>query len=121
MRSRSPKVGFCAWCKRELSQHRREDGERASKIKEVFPSYRGSYGSPGIHGELHAQRLVCAGKRVARLMREQEQAAKRRRHRTITKRRDEGATFARNLIKTWFAHTVSISCNKTLAQATKIG
>lgn len=91
--------GFYAWRKREPSQHSREDAELAQQIKEVFQDYRCVYGSPRIHAELQEQGVHCARKRVARLMREQELVAKRRRHRTITTRSDEGATFAPNLLQ----------------------
>jgi putative transposase len=91
--------GFYAWRKREPSQHSREDAELAEHIKEVFQDYRCVYGSPRIHAELQGQGVHCARKRVARLMREQELVAKRRRHRTITTRSDEGATFAPNLLQ----------------------
>lgn len=91
--------GFYAWCHREPSHHRREDAEIAEKIKEVFYTYRGIYGSPRIHAELHAQGLACARKRVARLMQEQELTAKRPRHRTVTTHAEDGATFAPNLLQ----------------------
>lgn len=91
--------GFYAWCKREPSHHSREDAELASHIKEIFQDYRCVYGSPRIHAELQGQGVYCARKRVARLMREQELVAKRRRHRTITTRSDEGVTFAPNLLQ----------------------
>jgi putative transposase len=88
--------GFYAWCHREPSHHRREDADITEKIKEVFYNYRGIYRSPRIHAELHAQGLACARKRVARLMQEQELAAKRPRHRTVTTHAEGGATFAPN-------------------------
>lgn len=91
--------GYYAWCKREPSQHSREDAELANKIKTAFQSNRCVYGSPRIHAELHAQGVHCARKRVARLMRELELAAKRPRHRTITTESEPGASVAANLLQ----------------------
>ncbi|MBV9231123.1 MAG: IS3 family transposase, partial [Chloroflexi bacterium] len=91
--------GFYAWRKREPSQHSREDAERASQIKDAFQDNRGIYGSPRIHAELQAQGWHCARKRVARLMQELGLAANRPRHRTVTTRSEEGATFAPNLLQ----------------------
>ena len=91
--------GYYAWCKREPSQHCREDAELAKQIKIAFQKKRCVYGSPRIHAELRTQGIHCTRKRVARLMREQELVAKRPRHRTVTTQSEEGATFAPNLLQ----------------------
>jgi putative transposase len=91
--------GYYAWRKREPSHHHREDAELASRIKEAFQSHRCVYGSPRIHAELHERGIHCARKRVARLMRELELAAKRPRHRTVTTQSEQGAPFAPNLLQ----------------------
>ena len=51
-----------------MSQHNREDGQLAEKVKAAFQANRCVYGSPRVHAELHAQGIQCARKRVARLM-----------------------------------------------------
>lgn len=91
--------GYYAWCKREPSQHSREDAELAEKITTTFQKKRCVYGSPRIHAELHAQGIHCARKRVARLMRERELVAKRPRHRTVTTNSEQGAVVAPNLLQ----------------------
>lgn len=91
--------GFSAWCKREPSQHRREDAVLTEQIKEVFPNHRCVYGSPRIHAERQEQGGHGARKRVARLMREQERVAKHPGHRTTTTRSEEGAKVAPNLLQ----------------------
>jgi putative transposase len=91
--------GFYAWRKREPSQHRREDGELAERIKDAFQSNRCVSGSPRIPAELRAQGIHCARKRVARLMQERELVAKHPRHRTVTTKNEEGAAVAPNLLQ----------------------
>ena len=57
------------------------------------------YGSPRIHAELKARGVVCARKRVARLMREQGLCAQLPRHRTVTTKSEKGAPVAANLLQ----------------------
>jgi putative transposase len=91
--------GYYAWCKRPPSQHSREDAHLAEHVKTAFQANRGVYGSPRVHAELQAQGISCGRKRVARLMREQELAARKPRHRTITTHSDPGAQVAPNLLQ----------------------
>ena len=97
--------GYYAWCKRPPSQHSREDARLAEQVKTAFQANRGEYGSPGVHAELQAQGIVCARKRVARLMRAQELFARRPRHRSITPHSQLGAQVAPNLLERDFGAT----------------
>ena len=72
---------------------------RPSQVKIAFQANRGVYGSPREHAELQAQGIMCARKRVARLMREQELFARRPRHRTVTTKSEPGAQVAPNLLQ----------------------
>ena len=86
--------GYYDWHKREPSRHEREDGELARQIHRIFYAKRQVYGSPRIHAELAAQGMRCSKERVARLMREMELVAKRRRNRPVgTLRRKDGERF----------------------------
>ena len=110
--------GYYAWGKRLPSQHSRKDAELADQINRVFQANRRVYASPRVHAELQAQGIMCARKRVARLMREQQLCAKRRRHRTVTTKGDPEAQVAPNLLQRdfraeqpntkWVADTTSI-------------
>src|SRR5262249_46766067 len=51
--------GYYAWCKREPSQHSREDAELAEQVKVPFQANRGVYGSPGVHAQLQSQGILC--------------------------------------------------------------
>lgn len=53
-----------------------------AQIQTIFQTSRQTYGSPRVHAELQAQGVPCARKRVARLMRQAQLVARRRRVRT---------------------------------------
>jgi putative transposase len=95
--------GYYTWRKRPMSQHNREDGQLAEKVKAAFQANRCVYGSPRVHAELHAQGIHGARKRVARLMREQGLFAQRPRHRTVTTQSEPGAQVAPNLLQRNFS------------------
>jgi putative transposase len=94
--------GYYDWHKREPSRHEREDGELARQIHRIFYAKRQVYGSPRIHAELAAQGIRCSKERVARLMREMELVAKRRRNRPVGTVRRNGALGAPNLLNREF-------------------
>src|SRR6266699_5153014 len=77
-----------------MSQHQREDGQLVEQIQAAYHANRGVDGSPRVHAELQAQGIKCARKRVARLMRELQLAARRPRHRTKTTHSDPSARVA---------------------------
>lgn len=77
--------GFYAWCARPESAHALEDRQLAVLVKEAHERSRRNYGSPRVHAELAASGVAVARKRVARLMRESQLAArKRKRFRPMT-------------------------------------
>lgn len=94
--------GYYDWQKREPSAHEREDGELAKQIHRIFYAKRQVYGSPRIHVELREQGIACSKQRVARIMREMELVAKRRRNKPIGTRRRQGAVPAPNLLNRSF-------------------
>lgn len=66
--------GFYAWCNREDSATTKENRRLEVEVAATFKQFKGRYGSPRIHRELH----VCRH-RVARIMREQGLRARPRR------------------------------------------
>ena len=94
--------GYYEWRMREPSIHEREDGDLARQIHRIFHEHRQVYGSPRVHAELRAQGVRCSRQRVARLMREMELAAKRRRHKPVGTIRSRGASAVANLLNREF-------------------
>jgi transposase InsO family protein len=94
--------GFYAWRKRPTCQRKREDAHLKQEIRQVFEEHLGRYGAPRIYRELSDEGVSCSRKRVARLMREEEIAAKRKHHRVVTTKRDETHPVARNLLNREF-------------------
>lgn len=94
--------GYYDWRQRKPSAHEREDGELARQIHRIFHEHRQVYGSPRVHAELRAQGVCCSKQRVARLMREMELAAKRRRHKPVGTTRTKGAAVAPNVLNREF-------------------
>src|SRR5207253_3160766 len=80
--------GYSAWLSRPISQRSREDAHIKQRVQQAFHRHEGRYGSPRLHKELQEEGIACSRKRVARLMREGDLAAKRRRRRALTTRRD---------------------------------
>jgi putative transposase len=95
--------GYYDWRTREPSAHEREDGDLATQIHRIFHEHRQVYGSPRVHAELRTQGVRCSRQRVARLMREMDLAAKRRRHKPVGTIRTRGAAVAANLLNREFA------------------
>jgi putative transposase len=97
--------GFYAWRKRPICRRRREDAQLTNEIRQVFVTHRGRYGSPRIHTELKDQGRHHARKRVARLMREAELSALRKRRRVLTTKRDASHPVAPNILHREFTAT----------------
>jgi|SRR5579859_6045474 len=97
--------GFYAWRRRPICRRQREDALLTQEIEQVFTSHQGRYGSPRIHRELRDQGRSHSRKRVARLMREAELAALRKRRRALTTKRDETHPIAPNLLNREFTAT----------------
>ena len=90
--------GFYAWRKRPTCQRQREDAQLTEEIRQEFHAHRGRYGSPRLHAELRDQGRRISRKRVARLMREAELCAKRKRRRVLTTRQDTTHPVAPNTL-----------------------
>jgi putative transposase len=76
------RAGYYAWHRREQQgpgPRAVADGALARTIQQVHRASQARYGSPRVHAELQARGVRCSRKRVARLMRAQQLAGKRRR------------------------------------------
>jgi putative transposase len=97
--------GYYAWRKRPTCQRKREDAQLTQKIRQVFVTQQGRYGSPRIQRQLRDEGISCSCKRIARLMQEEELSARRKRRRVVTTRRDATHPVAPNNLNREFAAT----------------
>ena len=95
--------GYYDWQGRGPSRHAREDGEIAQEVHRLFHAHRGVYGSPRIQVELRERGICCSRARTARLMREMDLAAKRRRNKPVGTKQRKGAQVAPNLLNREFS------------------
>lgn len=72
------------------------------RFRQVFEKHQGRYGSPRIHKDLYEEGITCSRKRVARLMREEELSALRKRRRVVTTKSDKTHPVALNLLNREF-------------------
>ena len=73
------RAGFYAWQRRPISARKQEDAQLCVEIAASHRESRRTYGSPRILRDLRDQGRQVSRKRVARLMRQQGLAARRRR------------------------------------------
>jgi len=75
---RVSRSGYYQWQKAEPSQRERAEAELVEQIRRVFAANKGRYGSPRVRQALRQDGIECGENRVARLMRENELAARRK-------------------------------------------
>jgi putative transposase len=90
--------GFYAWRKRSACQRQGEDAQLRQKMRQIFVTHHGRYGSPRILRELRDEGVSCSRKRVARLMRQEDLSARRKRRQVVTTKRDMTHPVAANLL-----------------------
>ena len=71
--------GYYGWLKAPESTRTKQDTKLAAKILDTHARSRGRYGSPSVHAELRAGGVRVGRKRVARIMRAEGLAARRKR------------------------------------------
>jgi transposase InsO family protein len=86
--------GYYAWLGREESKTSKANSRLAVEVTAAFKQFKGRYGSPRLHHELH----VCRH-RVARLMREQKLCARPRRKFCKTTNSNHDWKTPKNLLK----------------------
>src|SRR6185312_685993 len=97
---------------------KQDDDTLAERIEDAYHQNKGKYGSPRIHAELKAQGVHCARKRVARLMREKQLSARKKRRRACTTNSEHRFPIAPNLLKRDF--TADAPNKKWMADITYI-
>lgn len=96
--------GYYGWCNRPESSRAQANRRLLIQIREEYQLSRKTYGSPRIHAALKRKGVTCSRKRVARLMRLEQMAARRaRRHIPRTTQRDLNAVPAPNLLNQDFS------------------
>ena len=68
--------GYYRWRRAEPSRREKENAELVEQIREVFEANKSRYGSPRVTRELRQRGRKCGQNRIARLMRENELAAR---------------------------------------------
>ena len=71
--------GYYRWAAGERSLTAQANGELLKQIQRLYAEHKGRYGSPRITAVLRQEGLRCGQNRVARLMRENKLAARRKR------------------------------------------
>lgn len=75
---------YYGWLKEPVSNRKVQDGKILIEIKNIFKKNKQQYGSPRIHNELKGTELSCSKKRVARIMRENDIAARKKKRYKVT-------------------------------------
>ena len=70
--------GSYQWAATEQSMRAEANGELSKEIRRIYDEHKGRYGSPRVTRQLRQQGVVCGENRVARLMRENGLAARRK-------------------------------------------
>lgn len=94
--------GFYAWLKREPSAHARRDAELKKLVTASHDESRRTYGSPRVHQDLVEAGERVSRKRVARLMREQDLVARRRRRYRVATAEENQQPVPDNLLERAF-------------------
>lgn len=93
------RAGYYAWRERPASQHDREDNKLRLLVRESHERSHRRYGSPRIHADLANKGVRVSRKRVVRLMREEQIAARPKRRYKCTTDSAHEQTIASNLLK----------------------
>jgi putative transposase len=92
------RAGYYEWRGRPPSKHARDDARLGVLVREAHDRSRKTYGGPRVHAQLAGQGERVSRKRVARLMREQELVARRRRRYKCTTMSDHDQPVAANIL-----------------------
>lgn len=113
---KASKGGFYVWLKRSQNHRQQRDGELGDKVISIFKANKKRYGAPRVHAKLREAGERCGRKRVARLMRERQLVA-RRRKRFVPKTTDSGhkEPIAENILDRRFSPEDVVAPNRCWA------
>ena len=94
--------GYYCWRRAPKSDRAQANIKLLKKIKETYKRFQGVYGSPRITQELREAGVECSENRVARLMRENEIAAKTKRKFKVTTNSGHNLPVVPNLVNQEF-------------------
>lgn len=80
--------GYYQWQKPEVSRRKHENWELLKRSRAIYVQYHKRYGSPRVTRVLRAEGYACSRNRVARIMRENQMAARQRRRYVVTTKSD---------------------------------
>jgi putative transposase len=95
--------GFYAWRERPESTRQQQEKQLAEEVAQVHQESRGTYGSPRVHAEMRARGRKVSRKRVARLMKKQKLAARRKRRSVRTTDSNHSHPVAPNVLERDFS------------------
>jgi putative transposase len=95
--------GFYAWRERPESARQQQDEQLAKEVAQVHQESRGTYGSPRVHAEMRARGRKVSRKRVARLMKKQRLAARKKRRSVRTTDSNHSHPVAPNVLERDFS------------------
>jgi putative transposase len=95
--------GFYAWKHRPQSARQQQDEQLAEEVAQVHQESRGTYGSPRVHAEMRARGRKVSRKRVARLMKKQKLAARKKRRSARTTDSNHSNPVAPNVLERDFS------------------
>jgi len=97
------RAGFYAWHQRPPAARTQQDQRLSVEIQAIHAESRQRYGSPRVHAELRDRGQRLGRKRVARLMRQQNLCARRRRRFRVTTDSKHDFPVAPNVLARQFA------------------
>lgn len=101
---------YYGWLKSKPSNHELRDTELLQEIKRIFELNRSEYGSPRIHEELKGTKYTCSRKRIARIMKENNLLARKKRKFKVTTDSSHNYPVSPNLINRNFEVDSANTC-----------
>ena len=106
---------FYQWQKRPVCRRAHQEQQLITNIHELFEQSKGRYGSPRIYRDLQALGMRCSQKRVARIMKKHNLAARKHRRFVATTNSAHALPLAQNLLDRQFQVEAIAGLNRAWA------